>query len=118
MAGENAVTSTISVNNFKCFSDHSYKKQRDSLEAWTVLLIFLLELGMSGWLYWKYIKTEKMAVCCEDFHYGGNFDPVLAILCSYHYGVNISQAVDKIAIDEKDHKCSMCVTVCIATAYQ
>ena len=29
-------------------SNHSHKKQKDSLETWAVLLLFLLELEMSG----------------------------------------------------------------------
>ena len=43
----------------------------------------------------------------------------LAIFCCYDYGENASEAVGKIATDEKDyHKCSLCVIVyCIATAY-
>ena len=28
--------------------NHSHKKQKDSLETWAVLLLFLLELEMSG----------------------------------------------------------------------
>ena len=29
-------------------SNHSHKKQKDSLETWAVLFLFLLELEMSG----------------------------------------------------------------------
>ena len=37
----------------------------------------------------------------------------LATFCCYDYGANASEAVEKIATDQKDyHKCSLCVIVC------
>ena len=60
-----------------------------------------------------------MAACSEDFFYRDDFGAALEIFHSYYNGVNVSEAVEKIATDEKDYqKCSLCVTVCIATAYQ
>ena len=60
-----------------------------------------------------------MAVCCEDFLCGDDVDPVLVISRFYRYGANTSEAVERISTSEKDdHKRSLCVTVCIATAYQ
>ena len=45
-----------------------------------------------------------MAACSEDFICGDNFVAVLAILLSYRYVA--VEAVEKIAINEKDyHKC-------------
>ena len=60
-----------------------------------------------------------MAAFSEDFLSADDFEAVLAIFCCYEYGINASEAVEKIATDEKDyHKCSLCVVVCcIATAY-
>ena len=50
-----------------------------------------------------------MAAFNEDF-LSGDFEDVLVILCSYDYGANASEAVEKIATDEKGyHKCSSCV---------
>ena len=67
----------------------------------------------------KYIKIVKMAAFSEDFLCGDDFDAVLEIFRSYRYSANASEADDKVAIDEKNyHKCSLCVTVCIATTYQ
>ena len=43
-----------------------------------------------------------MASFSKDFLCGVNFDVVLAIFCSYRYGANASEAVERIAIDEKD----------------
>ena len=38
---------------------------------------------------------------------------ILASFCSYDYGANASEAVLKIATDQKDyHKCSLYVIVC------
>ena len=60
-----------------------------------------------------------MAACSEDFHCENNFDAVLVLFCSDHYGENTSQAVHKITIDENDcHKCSLCIILCTATVYQ
>ena len=61
-----------------------------------------------------------MTASSEDcIFYGDDFDGVLAIFLSYRYGANASEAVGKIATDEKYyHKCSMYVIICIATTYQ
>ena len=60
-----------------------------------------------------------MAACSDDFYCGDDFDAALAIFRFYRYGVNVSEAVQKIATDEKVyHKCSLYLIVCIAIAYQ
>ena len=55
---------------------------------------------------------------CEDFLTEDDFEAVLAMFCNYDYGVNASETVEKMAIDQKNYrKCSLCVIVCcIATA--
>ena len=42
-----------------------------------------------------------MAACNEDFYFWDDFDPVLAIFCSYRYGASASKAVEIITTDEK-----------------
>ena len=60
-----------------------------------------------------------MAASSEDcIFFGDDFDGFLAIFRSYRYGANASEAVGKIAADEKYHKCSLYVIICIATTYQ
>ena len=60
-----------------------------------------------------------MTACSEDFLCQDGFNAALAIFRSYCYNANASVAVEKIATDEKDyHKCSLCVILWIATAYQ
>ena len=87
---------------------YSHKKWKDSLETRAVLLVFLLEPEISGVACRKYIKTVKMASCCEDFLFGDGFDAGLAIFHSYCYSANVSESVEKIAADEKEHhKCSL-----------
>ena len=54
---------------------------------------FFLNLKLLGWL-----QTDA---CSKDFLCGYDFDDVLAIFCSYRYSVNASEAVEKIATDEK-----------------
>ena len=56
-----------------------------------------------------------MAACSENFHYGNDFDADLAIFCSYRYDANATEGVKMIATDEKF---SLCIIICIATAYQ
>ena len=52
-----------------------------------------------------------MAALRKDFLSGGDFEAALAIFSSYDYGANASEAVEKIATDEKDYrKCSLCCT--------
>ena len=59
-----------------------------------------------------------MTTSSDDFYCGDDFCAALANFRSYRYGVNSSETVEKIARVEKDyHKCSLCVTVCIATTY-
>ena len=71
-----------------------------------------------GWSDREY-KIAKMAAFSEEFLCGYNFDAILAIFGYYCYDTNASEAVAKIATDEKDyHKCSFCFIVCIAVAYQ
>ena len=65
------------------------------------------------------MKTAKMAACSEDFICGDDFDAALAIFRSSCYSANTYEAVEKVTTDEKDyHKCSLCVIVWIAMAYQ
>ena len=43
--------------------------------------------------------NEKWLV--SIFHSGNDFQAVLALFCCYDYGVNASEAVEKIAADQK-----------------
>ena len=49
-----------------------------------------------------------------------DFETVLVTFCCYDYDANASEAVQKIATDQKDyHKCSSCVIACwIVKIYQ
>ena len=47
-----------------------------------------------------------MAACSEDLLFGDKFNAILAIFCTYRCVANASQAVQKIAIDEKN----FCIT--------
>ena len=80
-------------------------------------LYFCLKLKFLGWPYRKYIKTAKMAAYNEDLLCRDDFDAALAFFLSYCYSVNTSEAVEKIATDEKDyHKCSLC-SLCKISLY-
>ena len=53
-----------------------------------------------------------VSIYSEDFLGGEGFKPVLAIFCSYDNSANTSEAVEKIATDEKDNrKCFLCFIV-------
>ena len=61
-----------------------------------------------------------MVVFCEELLSENDFEAVLATFSCYDHGASTSEAVQKIATDQKDyHKCSSCVIVCwIAKIYQ
>ena len=81
---------------------------------------FCLNLKYLGCPYREYIKTVKNDGFYEELLSENDFEAVLATFCCYDYGANASEAVQKIATDQKDyHKCSSCVIVCwIGKIYQ
>ena len=73
---------------------------------------FLLNLKYLGWSWREYIKTVKNGGFREKLLSENNFKVVLATFCCCDHGVNTSEAVQKIATDQKDyHKCSPCALV-------
>ena len=59
-----------------------------------------------------------MSACSKGFHCD-DFDAALVIFSSVRYGANACEAAQKITADEKDdHRCSLCVIVCIVLTYQ
>ena len=49
----------------------------------------------------------------EELLSKNDFEAVLAIFCCYEHGANASEAVQKIAADQKEYrKCSSCVIIC------
>ena len=74
---------------------------------------FSLNLQQMGWPYREYIKSAKNGGFCEELLSENVFEDVLAPFCFYYYGVNASEAVQKIATDQKDYrKCFSCVIIC------
>ena len=74
-------------------------------------LFFRLNLKYMGWSYKEYNKTAKNNGFCEELLCENDFEAVLATFCCYDYGASASEAVPKIATDQKHyHKCSSCVT--------
>ena len=75
--------------------------------------MFSFELEISGWPYREYLKTaKKNGAFCEELLSENYFEAVLASFCCYDYSANTSEAVQKIATDQKVyHKCSLCVIV-------
>ena len=56
------------------------------------------------------MKTAENGGFCEEFHNENDFEAVLTTFYCYDYGVNASEAVQKMATDKKDYqKCSSCV---------
>ena len=76
--------------------------------------------SISGWPYREYIKTVKNGDFSEELLSENDFEAVSATFCCYDYGTNASEAVQKVATDQKDYKkCSSCVIVCwISKIYQ
>ena len=89
------------------------RKWKDSLETPAGLLIFLLELEISGVAVQNIHKNSENGDFCEELLRENVFETVLAPLCCYDHGAKASEAVQKIATDlEEYHKCSSCVIIC------
>ena len=59
-----------------------------------------------------------MVAFCEVLLNENDFDAVLAFFCCYDHGLNASEAVQKIARDQKHYKCFSWVIICwIAKIY-
>ena len=80
---------------------------------------FHLNLKHLEWPYRAYIKTAKNDDVCEELLSENDFEAVLATFCCYDHGTKASEAVQKIAKDQKEYcKCSLCVIICwIAKTY-
>ena len=104
------------TDNRDVFRTLSNKKRKHGPYCWH----FRLNLKCLGWPYRESIKTAKNGGFCEELLSETDFEAILATFYCYDYGANASDAVQKIAADQKDyHKCSSCVTVCwIAEIYQ
>ena len=50
-----------------------------------------------GLLYREYIKTVKNGNFCEELLIENDFEAILVNFCCYDYGVNASEAVQKIS---------------------
>ena len=74
---------------------------------------FHLNLKYLGWPYRAYIKTAKNGDFCEELLSESDFEIVLATFCCCDHGAKASEAVQKIAADQKEYrKCSLCVIIC------
>ena len=92
---------------------HSHKKRKDSLETRAVLLVYWLQLESSGVAVQEIHRNSEKAVLTVRIFF------FFFIFRCYCYSAKASEAVVKIATNEKDyHKCSLCVIVWIATACQ
>ena len=89
------------MENSVCLSSNDLLKERkDSLETRVVLLIFLLELELSG-------------VAVQSIYQNSKKWQLLATFWYYDHGAKASEEVPKIATDQKEcHKCSLCVITC------
>ena len=91
----------------------SHRKRKNSPAAWVVLLIFLLKLEISGVAVYRIHQNSKTDGFCGELLSENHFEAALATFYCHDYGGNASEAVQKIATDQKDYqKCSSCVTVC------
>ena len=52
---------------------HNHKKRKNSLETWAVLLVFWLELEISGVAVQEIHQNIKKAACSEDFLFSFHF---------------------------------------------
>ena len=90
------------MNALKVKFHHSHKKRKDSLETRTILLIFSLELEISGVAVQKLQWNSKKWWLFEELLSENNFEGVLVTLCCRDFDANAS--VQKIAADQNDNR--------------
>ena len=80
---------------------------------------FRRNLKYLKWPYRSYIKTVKNGDFWEELLSENDFEAVLANFCCYDHGAETSEAVQKIATDQKKYcKCFSSVIICwIAKIY-
>ena len=73
---------------------------------------FRLSLKYLGWPCRAYIKTSQNGEFWEELLSENDFEAVLANFCCYDHGAEASEAVQKIATDQKEYrKCFLCVII-------
>ena len=91
---------------------HSHKKRKDSLKTRAVLLIFSLELEISGVAVQSIHQNRNNGDLCEELLTENDFEAVLVTFCCYDLGGKASEAVQKIDTDQKEYrKCSLCIII-------
>ena len=84
---------------------HSHKKRRDSLETrWRTVNIFA-----GTWNIWGGRTEHQKGNFCEELLGKNDFEAISAILCCYDHGAKASEAVQKIATDQKSIANAPCV---------
>ena len=77
------------------------------------MLIFPVELEMSGVAVQSIHQAAKNGSFCKELLSENDFEAVLAAFSCYEYGANTSDADQKITADQKQYfKCSSCVIIC------
>ena len=93
--------------------EHSHKKRKDSLEKQAVLLMFSLELEISGVAIQSIHQNSQKWWLCQELLSENDFEAVLVTFCCYEHDIKASEAVQKIATDQKEYrKSSFCVIIC------
>ena len=86
---------------------HSHRSRKGGLETRAVLLIFSLEFEISGVAVQRIHQNSEKWRLYEELLSENDFEALLTTFCCYGYGSKASEAVQKIATDQKDyHKCS------------
>ena len=92
---------------------HSQRKRKGTLETRAVLLIFSLELEISGVAVQSIHQKAKNGDFCKELLSESGFEVVLLTFCCCDYGAKAFEAAQKIATDQREYcKCSSCVMNC------
>ena len=71
-----------------------------------------MNLKYLAWPYRAYMKTAKNGDFCEELIGESDFEVVLATFYCFDHSAKASEAVQKIATDQKEYcKCSSCVII-------
>ena len=79
-----------------------------------------LDIFAWTWSIWsgrtEHTSKQRKMVTCEELYSENDFEAVSATFCCYENGAKASEAVQKIAADQKGYrKCSSCIIICWIT---
>ena len=84
------------------YFNHSYKKRKDGLE--TQAALFWLQVEISWVAVHSIHQNSENGEFCKELLSENDFEAVLVTFCCYGHGGKASEAVQRIAADQKEYR--------------